>query len=118
MSDDWIGFAAITGPIVLLGVYFWFKYRAKQDMQQTIRLALDKGHELSPELIERLGHPKAPKNKDLRLAVIWLAIALALGLCAMIVPEADAVPGILMGAVFPACIGTAYLLIWRFAGTD
>jgi len=118
VAEEMIGFAAIVGPIILLGIYFWLRYRARHDMQQTIRLALDKGADLSPELIDRLGHPKASKHKDLRLAVIWLAIAVALGLCAALVPEPEAIRGILMGAVFPACIGLAYLLIWRFAGSD
>ena len=87
-------------------------------MQQTIRLALDKGQELSPELVDRLGHPKVSKNKDIRLGVICLGLATALGLCALFVPEPDAVSGLLMAAAFPFCIGAAYLVIWRFAGDD
>ena len=118
MSDEVIGFSAVVGPIVLLGIYFWLRYKGRHDMQQTIRLALDKGQDLSPELIDRLGHPKASKNKDLRLGVIWLGIAVALGLCAVFVPEPDAVSGLLMASSFPLCIGTAYLVIWRFAGSD
>ena len=118
MSDELIGLSAVVGPIILLGVYFWLRYRSRRDMQETIRLALDKGHELSPELIDRLGHPKASKNKDLRLGIIWLGLAAALGLCALFVPEPEATPGLLMAMAFPACIGGAYMLIWKFAGSD
>lgn len=118
MEDVWIGFAAVVGPVLLLGLFFWLRYRARSDMQQTIRLALDKGQELSPELIDRLGHPRASKNRDLRLGVIWLGIAIALALFSQGIPD-DEAPRILLGiAAFPLCIGVAYLLIWRFAGTD
>jgi hypothetical protein len=118
VSDELIGFSAVVGPIILLGVYFWLRYRSRHDMQETIRLALEKGQDLSPELIDRLGHPKASKNKDLRLGVIWLGLAAALALCALFVPEPEARPGLLMAMAFPACIGGAYMLIWRFAGSD
>ena len=50
-------------------------------MQQTIRTAIDKGQELTPELIESLGSPQRPsKDRDLRHALIWLAIALGIAL--------------------------------------
>ena len=89
-------------------------------MQQTIRLAIDKGLDLSPELIDRLGHPKASKNKDLRLAFIWLSLAVGLALCGFAVPDpsGNALRGCLSGAAFPFAIGIAYLLIWRYAGRD
>ncbi len=118
MVEELIGLAAVVGPVILLGIYFWLRYRSRQDMQETIRLALDKGHELSPELVDRLGHPKASKNRDLRLGVIWLGLAVALALCALFVPEPEARPGLLMAMAFPACIGAAYMIIWRFAGTE
>ena len=44
-------FAAIT---VMLSLFFWFRYRTRGDMQQTIRTAIDRGQELSPEIIDRL----------------------------------------------------------------
>ena len=89
-------------------------------MQQTIRLAIEKGLDLSPELIDHLGHPKAAKNKDLRLALIWLSLAVGLALCGFAVPDPSgyALRGCLSGAAFPFAIGIAYLLIWRYAGRD
>ena len=47
-------------------------------MQQTIRIALDKGHELTPEIVERLGRPAPSEFRDLRLGVIWIAVAVGL----------------------------------------
>lgn len=109
-----------AGLTVVLCLFFWFRYRNRNDMQQTIRLALDKGQELSPELIDRLGHPKAGKGRDLRLGLIWLALAVGLALCGLAVPDpsGNAFRGCLAGAAFPFAIGVAYMIIWRFAERD
>ncbi len=110
-------FAGIT---IVLGLVFWFRFRNRREMQQTIRMALDKGHELTPEIIDRLGQPQPPKDKDLRLAVIWLALAIALVLCGVFVPDPSgyALKGIWAGAAFPLCIGLGYLLLWFVSDKD
>ncbi len=116
-EEIFIPLTMFVGITVVLSLYFWFRYRSRFDMQETIRLALDKGHELSPEIIDRLGHPKAPKDRDFRLALIWLALAVGLALCGVAVPdpEGQALRGILAGAAFPFSLGVAYLIMWRFA---
>ena len=118
MTGEWIGFMAVVGPVILVAVFFWLRYRNRSDMQATIRAALDKGQELSPEIIDRLGQPKQPKDKDFRLAVIWLAIAIGLVLIGVAVPEPEALRGTLAGASFPFAIGIAYLILHRFADHD
>jgi Domain of unknown function (DUF6249) len=103
-----------------MSLFFWFRYRRRFDMQETIRLALDKGHELSPEIIDRLVHPSAPKYRDLRLALIWLSLAAGLALCGLAIPDAsnEALRGTLAGAAFPFSIGVAYLIMWRFTSRE
>ena len=120
MEGILVPIAMFAGITIVLGLLFWFRYRNRREMQQTIRMALDKGHELSPELVDRLGHPKAPKDKDLRLAVIWLALAIALVLCGVFVPDPSgyALKGIWAGAAFPLCIGLGYLILWIVSAKD
>ena len=120
MADIFGIIGVFGGLTVVLSLFFWFRYRNRRDMQHTIRMALDKGHELMPELIDRLGHPKAPKDKDLRIALIWLAIALALVLCGIFVPDPSgyALKGIWAGAAFPLCIGLGYLILWLFTSRN
>jgi hypothetical protein len=120
VAEEFIPITMFVGLTIVMGLYFWFRYRGRQDMQMTIRQALDKGHELTPELIDRLGHPRASKDKDLRLALIWLALALGLVLCGLAIPDrtGDAVRGTLSGAAFPFAIGVAYLIMWRFTERD
>ncbi len=118
MTGEWIGFTSVVAPVVLLGVFFWFRYKTRQQMQETIRIAMDKGQELSPELIDRLGHPKAPKDKDLRLGVIWIAVAIGFAMLSFGIPEEEATGPILGVAAFPGAIGIAYLILHKFARKD
>ena len=118
MTGEWIGFASVVGPVILVGVFFWLRFRARREMQETIRAALDKGQELSPELIDRLGHPKAPKDRDFRLGVIWIAVAVGIAILAFAVPEEDAMQPMLGVSGFPFVIGVAYLILNKFAKRD
>jgi len=106
------------GITVVFCALFWFRYKARSEMQSTFRSALDKGQELTPEIIDRLGHPKAPKDKDMRYGILWLSLAVALVLIGFAVPDPDALRGLLAGAAFPFCIGAAYLILHKFAAND
>lgn len=109
-----------VGLTVILSLVFYFKYRARHDMQSTIRKAIQQGQELSPEIVDRLGHPRKSKDQDLRYALIWLALAAGLALTGFFAPDPSghAFHGTLAGAAFPLCIGIAYLIMWRFTDTS
>lgn len=111
-------FAALT---VIISLFYWFRFRSRQEMQQTIRAAIEKGQQLSPELIETLGQDSrqqkvVSKDKDLRYALIWLAIAASFVLfgVAMRSIEEEVLAAMLAIAAFPGMIGVAYLIMWRF----
>lgn len=114
MTEELIPIVMFIGLTVVFCALFWFRYRARREMQKTFRIALEKGHELSPEIIDRLGHPKASKDKDLRLGVIWLSLAVGLVLIGFAVPDEDALRGLLAGAALPFAIGVAYLILHGF----
>jgi hypothetical protein len=114
VNEELIPIVMFVGLTVVFCTMFWFRYRARREMQETLRVALEKGHELTPEIIDRLGHPKASKDKDLRLGVIWLSLAVGLVLIGFAVPDADALRGLLAGAALPFAIGIAYLVLHRF----
>jgi len=77
----------ILVPIVALlciavvpGLYFYFRYRTRRELQNTLRAAIERGLELTPQLLEQLGEPAQRKDADLRRGV--LAIAVGVGLAA------------------------------------
>jgi hypothetical protein len=109
-------FAAMT---IIISLFFWFRFRARSEMQNTIRAAIEKGQELTPELVESLGKPQQPsKDKDLRLSLIWFAVAFGIAAFGSAVGAAEAeeeVFLIMSGiAAMPLLIGIAYLIMWKF----
>jgi len=95
-----------------------YKYRLKERMgaQATIREAIDKGQELTPELVRQLGDMQ-PANADLRRGMISIAVAIAVGVFAFAVGDSGAKTPLLGIAAFPLLIGIAYLILHRMKGT-
>ena len=118
MDDAWIPIILFGSIAVVMGLWLYFRYRSRQAVQQTVRAAIEKGQELSPELLESLGQPKVSGDADLRRGVVSLAIGIAFGILAVVISgeEPDAFRPILGAASFPATIGVAYLALWLFAG--
>jgi hypothetical protein len=95
----------------VLCTFFYFRHRSRMEMQLTVRSAIERGHELSPELLETLnGDPGG--HRDLRRGTIWLALACAFAAMAFLVDESD-MYGI---AAFPLFVGAAYLVLWWVSG--
>jgi hypothetical protein len=115
--EELIPIVMFIGLTIVFVALFWFRYRARRDMQDTFRTALEKGQELTPEVIDRLGHPKPARDKDFRLSVIWFSIAAGLVLIGFAVPDhgGDALRGLLAGAAFPFCLGVAYMILHKYS---
>ena len=116
MEGLWVPIAMFAALTVIISLFFWFRFRARSEMQQTIRSAIDKGQELTPELVESLGKPQKPmKDKDLRLSLIWLAIGSGILLfgAAMGSIEEEVLPIMAGISGLPFMIGLAYLILWR-----
>ena len=112
----WVPIVMFAGLTVIISLFFWFRFRARKEMQQTIRTAIDKGQELTPELVESLGSShKREENKDLRLGLIWLAVGAGFALfgVAMGQIEDEMLPIMTGVSALPFMIGVAYLIIWR-----
>ena len=117
MVEELIPIAMFATIALIFFIVLYFRQRSRADMQQTIRLALERGTELTPELISRLGAPAEPsKNRDLRLSLIWFALAVGLALIGLATARfaIESLYGCLAGAALPFAIGVAYLIMWRY----
>lgn len=121
MEGLFVPIAFFAALAIIVSYFLWFRFRSRQETQQTIRSAIDKGHQLTPELVESLGQPRRPparpsKDKDLRLALIWLAIAASFALFGLAMAGiAEEVWTVMLAvSAFPFMIGLAYLVMWRF----
>ena len=117
-NEMWI---PITMFIVIGVVFFtiaYFKYRSRQATQKTIRLALEKGNDLTPELLESLSEPKSSTSNDLRRGMISIAIGVGFSVFGFILDEDDAVRPLIGVGMFPIIIGIAYLTLWWLGGRE
>lgn len=114
MVEEWIPIVMFLVLGLVFVVWFYLKFRTKVEAQQTIRLALEKGTELSPEFIKQIGEPEPPKDRDLRRGMIWIALGLGMVLLALGINEPDAMGPLMGSAAFPTLIGVAYLIMWRY----
>ena len=94
------------------GLYEYFRYRRNQDLQVSVRVAVEKGQELPVEVLETIGGRKPRPNQDLRRGVVLIALGLGVGVFGFILGEEDAVrPLVAVGAV-PAIIGLGLIGLW------
>ncbi len=116
MHEFWIPIVLFVSIAVVLSLWIFFRYRSRSALQQTVQIAIEKGQELSPELLEKLGQPGTSRDSDLRRGVISLGIGIAFAIFALILDEADAIRPLLGVAAFPFMLGVAYLALWAFVG--
>ena len=116
MHGEMIPIFMFIGITVVLSLFVWFRFRIRNDTQTTIRTAIEKGHELTPEVIDRLGHPRPHKDRDLRVSLIFFALAIGLTLFGLALGEFEREAQLVfMGiAAFPFSLGVAFLIMWRF----
>ncbi len=113
-NEVWIPLSMFIGLAVVLSLWVWFRYKAKKELQLTIRTAIEKGQGLSPELIENLVNPPVSPQRDLRRGVIGVLLAVGFVLFGIILGEEDAVRPLIGTAMFPLSIGIGFLLMHRF----
>ena len=115
MHGEWIPISMFISIAVILGLAMFFGYKTKHEVQETVRSALEKGQELSPELLDKIGQALPSPKSDLRKGVMSITIGLALGAFAYLLGEEDAQGPLLAVSAFPFLIGVAYLGLHKFS---
>src|SRR5437762_240379 len=118
-------FWTFVGAVIIVPQYF--KYKDRQKMHETLRVAFEKGQPVPPEIIMALqsnvGDRLTPTaERDLRRAIVLIAVGL--GLCGLAyglwygLMSVDPLPAYITGGVIagagaiPGLIGIAYLILW------
>lgn len=112
--DALVSVSLFVAIAAVLCLRYYLGYRAKQDVQATVRAALDRGVPITGELLDRIVATPAPKRSDLRRGVIWIALGAGLAVFGLVVdPGGDTwQPMLAIGSV-PLLLGAAYLALWR-----
>ena len=97
------------------GLYFYFRYRTRQELQSTLRAAIERGLELTPELLERLGEPAQRKDADLRRGVLAIAVGVGLAAFGLLQEDPEVFSRLRAGGALFFVIGVALVGLWRFS---
>lgn len=98
--------------IILVAVIFYFRSRDKADMHKTMRMAIERGEALPPDLLDNLKPRKKPRTPmgDIRAGIILIAVAG--GFMAWNYIDKGHIGGGLSGiAAIPGLIGVALLVL-------
>jgi hypothetical protein len=106
-----ITFFLVLGLCVVLG--FYYRFRNRQELQITVRNAIDSGQQFSPEVLRELTNALFPPSSDLRKGIVLCGIGLAFVVFALMLGQEKAVGPLLGVSAFPFIVGLAYLLLAR-----
>ena len=101
--------AAITG------LYFYFRYRTRRERQSTLRAAIERGLELTPELLQQLGESAQHKDADLRRGVLAIAVGVGIAAFGLLQSDPEVFSRLRAGGALFFIIGIALLGLWRFS---
>ena len=117
MNEDIVALMVPIVSVAVIGIvviaFFYFRAKNKAQLQSTIQQAIEKGNELTPELIDRLAGPKAGPDRDFRRGLIWVAVGVGFVLFGAIIQEEDAFRALSAIGMFPLLIGTAFMVMWK-----
>ena len=102
---------SMFGAVVLI---IWFavnaQYKRRQMEHKERMLAIEKGMDIPPSLVE--DKPKKPKHHNpYTAALVWIAIGVGMAFYGFLFPsEWEAGPGFYSFAAIPLCVGIALLI--------
>lgn len=109
-----IFFFGMIAAIVIVPRYF--KSLERQKVAETLKVAIEKGQPLPPEVVDAIAKDaKLPPSsgRDLRTGIIWLGVALGLAAFGIAIgfEEPDATFPMMAFAAFPGFIGLAFIVL-------
>ncbi len=99
---------------VIIGLSLYFRHKTRQELQTTVRTAIERGQELTPEVLEGLADSLNSKFGDLRRGVISIAIGIAILVFGFLLGEEEAERPLMAISAFPFLIGIVYVGLWNF----
>ncbi|MBJ7410776.1 MAG: hypothetical protein JHD15_10515 [Phenylobacterium sp.] len=112
-----LGFFAMIAALVIAPRYF--KSQERQKVAETLRIAIEKGQPLPPEVIDAMSsNVRSPgltpsPQRDLRTGIIWLGVGVGFAALGAVISfeEPDALFPCLGLATFPTFIGLAFIAL-------
>lgn len=101
---------AFFGSIVtVISAALVFRYFSRRMVFEAVRAVIEKSDTVDPETIAAITQGRSGPRADLRKGGLFLAVAIATTLAALVLDEAELIRPLLGLAFFPGLIGLAYL---------
>jgi|SRR5215471_6595774 len=119
MDDDVVLFLVpivlFVSVAVVIGLFLYFRFRARFEYQKTVRVAIERGQQLSPEFLERLDNQiGGGAHRDLRIGVTSIALGISLALFGWLYGASDWVRPLIAIGDIPFLVGLALVGLWKF----
>ena len=112
-SIDFEDIVAIVATAVVVCLYLYLAYRHRRERQLTLRTAIERGLELTPERLLAMDLGMRGPSADLRAAVICIALGVGFVAVGLFNPNPDVLSRLAGGAALMGIIGVAFLILWR-----
>ena len=106
--------AAILGAAFVVCLFLYLRYRNRKDSQATLRTAMEKGVEVTPDLLTSLGLGRTTARVDLRRGVLCIGVAVGFVLFGL-VRGPELLERLGAGAALLGALGTTFLGLWWFS---
>ena len=114
MSAELATLFIIIGTLTLIIVFHMSNcYKLKVKTHELLEKSIEKGIDVTPELIEKLNHEKSPRYKDFRRGIIMACIGAAVFCFSLIIPEDDTSKVFRGLSLLPIFMGAGFLLVWK-----
>ncbi len=114
MSPEVAVLLLIVGSLVtIILVHLLTAHKRKIKTHELVEKSLEKGVDVTPELLEKLNNEQSPRFKDFRRGIIMVAISLAVLCFSLVIPDDDTAQVFRGLSVFPFFVGAGFLLVWK-----
>ena len=107
MAGEWIPIVLFISILGMVAVIFFFNTKRENSRQKTIRAAIERGQELTEDVVKSL---TPPKNRNLGLAfgLPFIGLGIALLIFGLGIGEAE----VAWASAFPFFFGLGFIVYW------
>lgn len=108
MHEGWVFIMLFICALGAIATFLYMNYKREAERQTTIRLAVDKGQELTAEVVASLVPKKRIGLTGLNIGMPFVGLGLAFVVFGFGIGEPDAQ----WGGVFPLFVGLGFIASW------